>query len=197
MQEHRQAISRYVILVDGGAVSWGSKKQNLVTLSTMEAEYIATTHATKELIWFWCLLSEIFRCDRVTGGLGPFSLVIPFNSNFHSFPVFQQLDYTFSPPFAGSARFRKVTPFHRPLEHPIILHSDNQSAIALAHSQRQFHAQTKHINIQWHFIHFLIENGSIELIYCPTEDMTADLLTKLLPSTKARHFAHLIGLLSV
>ena len=27
-QEHRQAISGYVFMVDGGAVSWSSKKQD-------------------------------------------------------------------------------------------------------------------------------------------------------------------------
>ena len=51
-QEHRCAISGYVFMIDGGAISWSSKKQELVTLSTMEAEYIAQTHAAKEAIWF-------------------------------------------------------------------------------------------------------------------------------------------------
>ena len=35
------------------------------------------------------------------------------------------------------------------------------------------------------------------LVHCPTEDMTADLLTKPLPSAKAKHFAYSLGLLSV
>ena len=52
IQEHRQAISRYVILIDRGAISWCSKKQELITLSTTESEYISTMHPTKELIWF-------------------------------------------------------------------------------------------------------------------------------------------------
>lgn len=50
-QEHRRAISGYVFMVDGGAVSWSSKKQELVTLSTTEAEYVAQTHAAKEAVW--------------------------------------------------------------------------------------------------------------------------------------------------
>jgi hypothetical protein len=50
-QEHRRAISGYVFMVDGGAVSWSSKKQELVTLSTTEAEYVAQTHAAKEAMW--------------------------------------------------------------------------------------------------------------------------------------------------
>ena len=51
LQLHRWAISGYAFLIDGGAVSWSSKKQELVTLSTAEAEYVATTHAVKECIW--------------------------------------------------------------------------------------------------------------------------------------------------
>ena len=48
-QEHRHAISGYVVIIDGGAVSWCSKKQELVTLSMMEAEYVSATHAAK--VW--------------------------------------------------------------------------------------------------------------------------------------------------
>ena len=40
-QEHRRAITGYVFMIDRGAVSWSSKKQELVTLSTTEAEYVA------------------------------------------------------------------------------------------------------------------------------------------------------------
>ena len=53
-------ISGYVFLVDGGAVLWSSKKQELVTLSTTEAEYVAATHAAKEAIWLQQLIREIF-----------------------------------------------------------------------------------------------------------------------------------------
>ena len=50
-QDHRCAITRYVFLIDGGMVSWSSKKQELVTLLTTEAEYVAATHAAKEAVW--------------------------------------------------------------------------------------------------------------------------------------------------
>ena len=49
-QDHRQAISGFAVLIDGGAVSWSSKKQELVTLLMMEAEYVAVTHAVGELM---------------------------------------------------------------------------------------------------------------------------------------------------
>lgn len=51
-QDHRCAITRYVFLIDGGMVSWSSKKQELVTLLTNEAEYVAATHAAKKLFGF-------------------------------------------------------------------------------------------------------------------------------------------------
>jgi hypothetical protein len=45
--------------MDGGAISWSSRKQELVTLSTAEAEYVAAMHAMKECIWLRCLTGEI------------------------------------------------------------------------------------------------------------------------------------------
>ena len=59
-QEHRRAITGYVFMVDGSVISWSSKKQELVTLSTMEAEYVAATQAAKEAMWLRALFGEIF-----------------------------------------------------------------------------------------------------------------------------------------
>ena len=59
-QEHRHAITGYVYILDRGAISWASKKQELVTLSTTEAEYIAATHAAKEGIWLHHLVRDVF-----------------------------------------------------------------------------------------------------------------------------------------
>ena len=60
-QEHRHAISGYAFLIDGGAVSWLSKKQDIITSLTAEAEYVAATHAAKEAIWLKHFLSEVFQ----------------------------------------------------------------------------------------------------------------------------------------
>ena len=49
-QEHQHSISGYVFTIDGGVVSWSSKKQPIVALSTTEAEYITVTHAAKEAL---------------------------------------------------------------------------------------------------------------------------------------------------
>ena len=58
-QEHHHSISGYVFTIDSGAVSWSSKKQAIVVLSTMEAEYIVGTHAEKEALWIRLFLAEI------------------------------------------------------------------------------------------------------------------------------------------
>jgi hypothetical protein len=76
------------------------------------------------------------------------------------------------------------------------LYSDNQSTIALSR-EHQYHARTKHIDIRYHFIRWVIEEGKIRLIYCPTDKMVADCLTKALPSPKVKHFANVLGLLSI
>lgn len=131
-------------MLNSGAVLWSSKHQELVTLSTTEAEYVALTHASKEAIWLHSFIHKL---------LG--------------------------------------TP-----EHPIPLLSDNQSAIALACDDR-VHAHTKHIDIRYHVIHYMISNKKIKLSYCPTEEMTADILTKALPSMKCKHFAAAMGLAKV
>ena len=50
-QDHRHSISAYIFQIDGGSISWSCQKQNMVTLSSTEAEFIALTHATKEALW--------------------------------------------------------------------------------------------------------------------------------------------------
>ena len=83
----------------------------------------------------------------------------------------------------------------QPLTNPIPLYSDSQAAIALTRDG-SYHAHTKHIDIQYHFIRFVINNGTIKLIYCPTDDMVTDTLTKVLPNINVKHFAFALGLQS-
>lgn len=65
----------------------------------------------------------------------------------------------------------------------VIIHCDNQRAVALAKNP-QFHAKSKHIDIQWHYQREKIEDGFVALHYIPTEDQIADGLTKALPKNK-------------
>ena len=131
VQEHRHAISGTVFLMDGGAISWSSQKQELVTLSTAEAEYVATTHAAKEAIWLCQLIFELFPSLKLMTSL----------------------------------------------------YCDNQAAIWLT-TNDNYHTHTKHIDIRYHFIWQVIASGALWLVYCLTDDMTADILTKGLPKWK-------------
>ena len=47
-QDHRHSISAYIFRFDGGSISWSCQKQNIVSLSSTEAEFIALSHAAKE-----------------------------------------------------------------------------------------------------------------------------------------------------
>ena len=63
---------------------------------------------------------------------------------------------------------------------PTIIREDNQGTIAVARNPIS-HARTKHIDIKFHYVREALYDRVIELVYCPTEQMTADILTKPLP----------------
>lgn len=49
--DDRKSTSGYLFQIGGGAVSWRSKKQTCVALSTAEAEYVALASAAQEAMW--------------------------------------------------------------------------------------------------------------------------------------------------
>ena len=73
------------------------------------------------------------------------------------------------------------------LDEATMIHEDNQGCIALAKNP-VFHAQTKHIDIKYHFLREKVEEGVIELEYKPTDEMVADGLTKALGRIKHTRF---------
>ena len=58
-RDTRRSTSGYAFIVSGGLVSWNSKKQKIVALSTAEAEYVALSEACKETIWLRKLVQEV------------------------------------------------------------------------------------------------------------------------------------------
>ena len=48
--DERRSTSGYTFILNGGAVSWASRKQSVVALSSTEVEYMALTHAIKEVL---------------------------------------------------------------------------------------------------------------------------------------------------
>ena len=114
MSEDCKAISGYTFLINGGAISWSAKCQEIISLSTTESKYIAAMYTEKEVLWLCQLISQIFGIT---------------------------LEAT-------------------------TLFSDNQSTIALT-KEHQYHVHTKHIDVCFHFIRWIIEDGKLWLIYCP------------------------------
>lgn len=60
-QDTRRSTSGFVFSIGSGAISWSSKRQPTVALSTCEAEYMGQTQATKEAVWLKSLLNEMER----------------------------------------------------------------------------------------------------------------------------------------
>ena len=75
-----------------------------------------------------------------------------------------------------------------------IVKEDNEAAMKLANNP-VFHRRTKHISLRYHFIRDQVAAGTIALEYCPTQEMTADALTKTLPLPRFQYLRRKMGLL--
>jgi len=135
----RRSTTGYVFGIGTGVISWNSKRQPTVALSTTEAEYMSASAAAREAVWLRALLEEV------------------------GFP--QQQATT--------------------------VYCDNSGAIALARNPVQ-HQRSKHIDIRHHFIRSVSEAGEVELVYVPTHEQVADVLTK--PLTGDKHTKCCVGL---
>jgi hypothetical protein len=58
-KDSRRSTTWYVFTIGGTIVSWISKLQKVVELSTTEAEYVAATEASKEMIWLQRFVEEL------------------------------------------------------------------------------------------------------------------------------------------
>ena len=56
----------YVFVVNNGAITWRSKKQTTIALSSTEAEYIALSEAGCEVCWLGNLYEELGYTPEIT-----------------------------------------------------------------------------------------------------------------------------------
>lgn len=95
--DNRRITTGYVFTVGGTTVSWVSKIQSVVALSTTEAEYVAATKASKEMIWLQRFMDELDKkhdmgtlySDRQS------AIHLAKNSAFHSRTKHIHLNYHF------------------------------------------------------------------------------------------------------
>ena len=139
--ESRKSTTGFIFQVYGCNVVWCSRKQCAVSLSSTEAEYIASSLATCEAIWIKGVLDDLMI----------------------------------------------------PAVLPIRLYEDNQSCIKLAKNEDS--KRCKHIDVRHHHVRDNIEKGIIKLVYVPTTDQLADMLTKPLPVQSFNKFRKLAGMI--
>lgn len=75
----------------------------------------------------------------------------------------------------------------------ITIYCDNQSAICLAKNST-FHARTKHIDMQFHFVYDMVEDGKVKLEKVDTLVNIFDALTMLVGTEKFQWCASSMGL---
>jgi len=138
----RRSTTGYIFLFRGSPISWQSKLQKTVALSSCEAEYMALKEAIKEQQYIKAILDEI-------------GLPIIIEST--------------------------------------TLYTDSNSAAELAKNP-VYHARTKHIDIQYHYIRECIQTNLTKLNWIATEYQLADSLTKAISSDKWLKFIDGIGL---
>ena len=74
---------------------------------------------------------------------------------------------------------------------PTVIHEDNQAAITTSKAGGGTFKRSKHMVVRAEFVKELIDSGVLTVQYCPTNDMIADMGTKLLAQAQ---LGHLIGL---
>lgn len=78
-------------------------------------------------------------------------------------------------------------------DQPVPILCDNQSAIRSIHSP-EFHQRTKHIDIRYHFVRSLQEDGVINVLFVPSKEQKADILTKSLPKPDFEKMRESLGI---
>jgi hypothetical protein len=139
-KDRRRSTTRYVFTIGGTTISWISKLQKFVSLSTTEAEYVAATEASKEMIWSQRFMEELGKKEE--------------NNR---------------------------------------LYYDSESAIHLA-KKSTFHLKTKHIQLRYHFIRSILEDGHLKLEKIHTSKNPADMLTKGVTREKLSSLSVSVGL---
>ena len=75
---------------------------------------------------------------------------------------------------------------------PTTIWEDNQGALSTAKNP-VFHNRTKHIQIRYHFVREAVADNIIDIKYCPTRDMIADIRTKGIARPQFERLREMMG----
>ena len=67
---------------------------------------------------------------------------------------------------------------------PVVIREDNKAAIDMVNDGATTSDRTKHVHIRNSFIGQFIDSNDIDVEYCPTNEMVADIYTKPLPKAQ-------------
>ena len=79
---------------------------------------------------------------------------------------------------------------------PMTIFEDNQSTIPMTKNP-QHHGKAKHIDIKFYYIREMITMNKIELKYCKSDEMIADILTKEIGRIQFAKLRSMIGLRNI
>jgi hypothetical protein len=94
--DERKSTSGYAFWLGSGVISWSSKKQSCIALSTMEAEYIACSVAVQEGVWLSRFLKQ---CSVVTIPMSPVTIYCD---------SMAALAYSKDPKYPGKTKHKKM-----------------------------------------------------------------------------------------
>jgi hypothetical protein len=77
---------------------------------------------------------------------------------------------------------------------PTLIHYDNQTCINLS-KNHVFHDKSKHIEIKYHYIRYMVQRGVVEIRYISTDDHIMNILTKPLSRVKYEYFIDNLGMM--
>ena len=166
-EDTRKSTTGFVVLLFGSCpLSWSSKKQTTVALSSAEAEYMAIGMALRELKWTRGLLREL---GAAGAGAEP--------ERQNQAEAEHKHDAAAAASAASSSSSSSASSSSSPLPaSPIFV--DNQAAMSMCMHRGSLHSRTKHIDVRHHFIQEAVRLGEVRLEWVSTQDQLADIFTK-------------------
>lgn len=164
----RKSTYGFVTYLGDAPVSWKSKKQGMVTISTTEAEYVGLSESARTVVWLRRLLSEL--------GFTPPDLPPDDDSDDVSAPTASCISTAGTSPHPPSVMF-----------------SDNNGAIEIAHGGGKA-VRTRHVDTRFHHVKDLTARRVVQVLKVSTLSQTADVFTKCLPSEPFRRHRESLGL---